>query len=193
MLASYLLLLLMAFLIYNKKVKYVFAFICSVLVLQLVYIFEKVETGKDSELIIFNQYKHTVIANKIGNSIWFYTSDSVITKEHQVIKNYVLSKPNSKTIAVDPLPNIIPLTDKKLLIIDSLGIYKSDQFKETIILLRQSPKINLERLILGYKPLQIIADGSNYKSYIRQWKKTCKEYEISFHTTYEQGAFKIAH
>lgn len=60
-----------------------------------------------------------------------------------------------------------------------------------IILLTQSPKINLERLIQIHQPKQIIADGSNYKSYIKLWKATCEKQKIPFHATTEKGLIQI--
>ena len=55
----------------------------------------------------------------------------------------------------------------------------------------QSPKINLKRLISKMQPKQIIADGSNYKSYIKLWKTTCEEEKIPFHATDEKGFYRL--
>ncbi|HAF78728.1 MAG TPA: competence protein, partial [Maribacter sp.] len=57
------------------------------------------------------------------------------------------------------------------------------------ILLTQSPKINLDRLIDSIQPKEIIADGSNYKSYVDRWKVTCIKNKIPFHYTGEKGAY----
>ena len=75
--------------------------------------------------------------------------------------------------------------------IDSLGIYQSLMINEPIILLRLSPKINLKRLINTLNPKQIIADGSNYKSYINRWRETCKKEKTPFHYTGQNGAYII--
>lgn len=57
------------------------------------------------------------------------------------------------------------------------------------ILLRNSPKINLEKVIKILKSKLIIADGSNYNSYVKRWQKTCTKKSIHFHDTFEDGAF----
>jgi len=57
------------------------------------------------------------------------------------------------------------------------------------VLFTNSPKLNLNRLIDSLQPNQVIADGSNYKSYVDRWKRTCAERKIPFHNTSEQGAF----
>jgi competence protein ComEC len=75
------------------------------------------------------------------------------------------------------------------LIVDSLGVYQLKDFKPTYVLLTNSPTINLERLINTLHPELIIADASNYKSYVRLWQKTCKNHNIKFHYTVTNGAF----
>ncbi|MEO6348834.1 MAG: ComEC family competence protein, partial [Aquaticitalea sp.] len=59
------------------------------------------------------------------------------------------------------------------------------------VLLRNSPKINLKRLLDSLQPKLIIADGSNYKSYTQRWKMTCDKLKIPFHLTGEKGAFVL--
>jgi competence protein ComEC len=48
-------------------------------------------------------------------------------------------------------------------------------------------------LIQKLNPSQVIADGSNYKSYIRRWKQICETNKISFHNTNNKGAFILKH
>ena len=49
----------------------------------------------------------------------------------------------------------------------------------------------LNRLIDSIKPKYIIADGSNYKSYIEYWENICKKRKLPFHQTSKNGAFII--
>ena len=82
-----------------------------------------------------------------------------------------------------------PLRPSGIRIVDSLGIYNIKTFKADFILLRNSPKINLVRLIDSLKPDLIISDGSNFKSYQERWAKTCSKQKTPFHQTNEKGAF----
>ena len=93
------------------------------------------------------------------------------------------------TISFDELKSIYKFKDKTILVIDSLGVYKNISFNPDYILLRESPKINLNRLIDKQEPKLIIADASNYKSYVKRWKLTCDNKKIPFHYTNEKGAF----
>ncbi len=46
-------------------------------------------------------------------------------------------------------------------------------------------------MIETLQPELIIADGSNYKSYIKRWKIAAAKQKIPFHTTYEKGFISI--
>ena len=77
-----------------------------------------------------------------------------------------------------------------LLVVDSLGVYIGLGKYESV-LLRQSPKIHLEELIDSLSPKVIIADGSNFPSFVERWKKTCAAKGIRFHATAIQGAYPL--
>jgi competence protein ComEC len=59
------------------------------------------------------------------------------------------------------------------------------------VLLGNSPKINFNRFLDSTQPKSIIVDGSNYKSDIKRWKKSCSDRKIPFHFTGEKGAFVL--
>ena len=94
-------------------------------------------------------------------------------------------------IEENKIQTIYALNNKNLLVVDSLGVYNVKLFQPDYILLRQSPKISLNRLIDSLKPKHIIADGSNYKSYIERWKRICEKRKLSFHQTSKKGAYVI--
>ena len=77
-----------------------------------------------------------------------------------------------------------------LLVIDSLGIYKGVQAHNRV-LLRQSPKIHLDDVIEHIRPAIIIADGSNYPSFVARWQATCKAKKIAFHNTASEGSYPL--
>jgi competence protein ComEC len=79
---------------------------------------------------------------------------------------------------------------KKILIVDSLGVYPKD-IRPDIVLFTQSPKINLERFLQITKPKFVLADASNYKTIQKLWKATCLKAKIPFHATAEKGFYKL--
>ena len=77
------------------------------------------------------------------------------------------------------------------MLIDSSGVYDFKLKNVDYLILIQSPKINLERLIDSLHPKQILVDGSNYYSYVNRWKKTCDNKKLPFHYTGDKGAFEL--
>jgi competence protein ComEC len=77
-----------------------------------------------------------------------------------------------------------------LLVIDSSGIYKGIKPHKTI-LLRQNPKIHLGDVIDNLNPEIIIADGSNYPSFVARWKATSEAKNTAFHSTSTDGSYPL--
>lgn len=70
-----------------------------------------------------------------------------------------------------------------LLIVDEYVLYDFPSLAGCIVELLNSPKVNLDHLIQRLHPKEVIADGSNYKSYIKKWKKSCKSNGIELYNT----------
>ncbi len=145
-----------------------------------------------NEFIIFHKNRHSLIGNTTHNKMTVAHDLDSLSKANHIIRSYVIGN-HISAIKKDSLHPIYLLNKKKLLVIDSLGIYNIKSFEPDYVLLRQSPKINLNRLIDSIKPKYIIADGSNYKSYIKHWSTICKKRELPFHQTGKKGAFIIAY
>lgn len=143
------------------------------------------------EFIIFHKSRYSLIGNSIHNKMIMADDlDSLSKAKNNIIRDYTVGN-YIDVIETDSLQSIYLLNNKKLLIIDSLGVYNIKSFEPDYLLLRQSPKINLNRLIDSIKPKYIIADGSNYKSYIDTWETICKKRKLPFHQTGKKGAFII--
>ena len=144
-----------------------------------------------SEFVIFHKSRYSILAEKRGRNLTVYHNlDSVIKPKTNIIKNYKVGN-YINTVSEHSVSSVYSISEKPLLIIDSLGVYNIKSFQPHYILLRDSPRVNLTRLIDSITPKVIIADGSNYKSYIKRWKATCKTKKIPFHQTSEKGAFII--
>jgi competence protein ComEC len=88
------------------------------------------------------------------------------------------------------IPSIFKYRDQIFLVIDSMGVYPKE-LKKPIVLLTFSPKVHLERLLDSLEPKLIIADGSNYLTYVSRWQRTCEKKKLPFHHTGTKGAFII--
>lgn len=163
----------------------------SVISLQIVFVYQKQETLKKEELIVFHIAKNTIITEQIGSAVSIYSTDSILenSSNNSLIQAYLVENfcyIKSKR----PLQNLMYFKNKKVLVIDSSCVY-SKGLNPDILILIQSPKLNIERLLKTYKPKQIIVDGSNFKSYVRLWEATCRKEKIPFHYTNEKGFYKI--
>ena len=88
------------------------------------------------------------------------------------------------------MQNLLFINRKKILLLNADAVYLKTVSPD-ILLLTQSAKINLERVLQHLKPKQVVADGSNYRNKIAAWKKTCIKQNIPFHATAEKGCYTI--
>src|SRR5690606_34344331 len=121
------------------------------------------------------------------NELTFFSNDSLLNKylsENYLVDNFI------DKIEKKPIENVYYFEGKKILVIDDFSIIP-EGINPDILLLRQSPKVNLERVFRTHLPKVVIADASNYKSYIELWRRSCDFHKIDFHSTYEKGYFSI--
>lgn len=172
--------------IYYLKIKNLKPILIAILIFQLGYFYLNSSEKNNNEFGVFNIMKNTLFVETKNNESIFYTDDFANSKSS--IETYTRGK-FVKNYRIASIKNVFNF-NKKILCVDSSGVYNTKQ-KPDIVLLIQSPKINLKRLISTIKPEQIIADGSNYKSYIKLWKATCEQEKIPFHATAEKGFYRL--
>lgn len=176
----------------EKKVFYRFALVLiSVVFVQTVFIFEKYKAQSANEFIVFNESKASTVGKRNGNEIRFDTSADSLKTSANFKMAYLVGAGLDEMLPSEKIKNLYSFKNETILIVDSLGIYKLHSVKPTIVVLRQSPKINLERLLKYLNPKIIIADGSNYKSYLKNWEQTCLKNKTPFHNTLQKGAFVL--
>ena len=187
--SSYLIILLAVILIKKPTFYKTVAVFMSIFLLQLIFIFQKKENRSSSELTIFNYKKNTLIIERIGKGVTIYCNDSIQKglDSNLIIQSFLIEKFCSVS-AVKPIQNTLYHKNKKILIMDSSAIYNKS-ISPDILIITQSPKLNMERLIKTIKPQQIVVDYSNYKSYTKLWKESCRKEKIPFHDTNEKGFY----
>ncbi len=176
----------------ERKTARLFTFLIAIVLLQGVFIFEKHQTETIDELIIFHKARESIYGIKEGNKVQILHSfDSIKDGRIRFINNYKVGLSIKELKFVQPIPNVMMYNKNTILIVDSLEVYQDIPFKPNIVLLRQSPRINLERLLQEYQPKTLIADGSNYKSYVSSWRETCLRNDVKFHYTGVEGAYVL--
>lgn len=177
-------------LFFRKNLKRLKGLLIAVILLQSAFIFTAYNIP-NKQFIIFHKSRYTLIGHVFQKKLLVASDfDSITRSNNTIIRDFKVEY-HIPNVEEDSLSSTYILNDEKLLIVDSLGIYNINSFKPDYVLLRQSPKINLDRLISTLQPKQIIADGSNYKSYIAHWESICKKRKLPFHQTSKKGAFII--
>lgn len=160
----------------------------SIITFQLTLLIINWQTQNQEEWIVFNVKRNTLIGQRQGNEVSLYSNDSVATKS-KMLHSYLVAN-FSQIKDKKTLQHTAYFKENKILILDSLGVFPQN-IKPDIVVLTQSPKINLDRMLLDLKPKIVIADGSNYKSLLTQWERSCKKQKIPFHATAEKGYFQL--
>lgn len=186
-------LMIIAIVIWFKKpnfTKLVFALV-AIFLFQISYFTTHYVNQNQKEWIVFHSKKNTIITKRIGKEVTLFANDSLLKvgDKNSTLKSYLIA--NFSTIAKkEKLGNLAFFNNNTILIIDSLGIFPK-RINPKIVVITQSPKINLDRLLFLYHPKMIVADGSNFKSYVKRWKTSCAKMKIPFQATAEMGFYKI--
>lgn len=191
LISSYLVIIAMIIAFQHKNIKSTLALLSAIVMLQLSLIVTKWEVQNQNEFIVFNIPKKTELLERNGNTAIAYTNDAAFTKpaSNSMLNSYLTA--NFSTLRNQfQLKNLFYYKGRKILLIDSSKVYPMN-IDPDVLLLTQSPKLNLERLLQTIKPKIIVADASNYKSIQKKWAVTCSQQKIPFHSTNEKGFYKI--
>src|SRR5690606_29200423 len=99
--------------------KRIIAVLVSVLILQITFIYNKYESQKNDRFIVFHKNRK--------NLLGLHKNDTLIVSdlnhlENNIVKNYKIEN-KIETVEFGSKKDLYFLKDKKLLIVDSLGIY----------------------------------------------------------------------
>ncbi len=186
-------LVIFSFVIWMKKPTYrkFIASLFAIIILQGIAISIKYSNQKVQEFIVFNKQGTSIFTERIGDKVTVFFREKLEKNANAnlVLRSYLVANYCSiqKKTAIS---NLLYFKNKKILVIDSSGVYPEKECPD-IILLINSPKINLERVFQNWKPQKVVVDASNFKSYCKVWKATCAKEKIPFHNTAEKGFFKL--
>ncbi|GIZ09102.1 competence protein ComEC [Flavobacterium sp. UMI-01] len=176
------------FILWLKKPNYqkLVAALIAVLLFQLALIKTEKDSIDGEEWIVFHQNKSSLITERKGKEVCaYYNSEPTNTS----LKAYLTA--NFSTLKhTFKLKNLYFFDNQKILIIDSTGIYPKNA-RPDVLVLTQSPTINLDRTLQRIRPKIVIADGSNYKTIQKNWEQSCAKQKIPFHATAEKGFYKL--
>ncbi len=191
MLSLYVAILFIFFFFNYKKKPLMFGLLISVLIFQSIYIYDFYEIHQQEKLFVLHKSRKSIIVDKTGRQLKVFTNQNTSLKKSHLLENFKTEL--ASELDTFQLRNFHKIPNhKNLLVIDSLGIWQLPKgIQADYVLLSNSPKINLEKVLQEIKPQQVIVDGNNYFSYVERWKNTCRKKKVPFHYTREKGAFVI--
>ena len=175
--------MVMAFI--KTSYKRVMIFLALILCFQTYILGNRYLTKQKETLVIGHITKNTTLIHQTGQLVTVYTNNPKASA--RMANDYSIAQ-NITKVEHRPLNNSFLIGNQRLVILDSSTVSLPKDNTISTLLLTQSPKINLERLLDSVRPKIVIADGSNYRSYIERWKATCKKKKLPFHSTGEKGA-----
>ncbi|NHM05828.1 ComEC family competence protein [Flavobacterium sp. CYK-4] len=185
--SSYLLIIAIALVVKKFSFKTMAMVLVAILFFQGSYFSSRWHSQAHDQWIVFNLRKKTLIIEKNANQVTAYT-DADFTNNHPL--NSYLTNQFCQLKAKKTIQKLMLFGQKKILIVDRLGQYPQKTSPD-VMLFRDSPPVNLERVLKTCRPKILIADASNYKSYIALWKATCLKEKIPFHATDEKGFYRL--
>ncbi|MDA8947719.1 ComEC family competence protein [Flavobacteriaceae bacterium] len=149
---------------------------------------EKKKINTENSFWIFHRHNASLVGHQKGSLFYYYSSENQETK--RLLEDFANSRVLSEKTPIR-LANFYVQDDFKLMILDNEKAYDLVDFEPQYILLRNNPKLNLNRLLRRYKPKVLIADGTNAPWNTSLWEKSCADYGVKFHNTRLDGALKI--
>ncbi|MFP9112591.1 ComEC/Rec2 family competence protein [Flavobacterium sp. RHBU_3] len=170
----------------QKSYTRIVAALVSILVLQLAYMGTVYNMRNTNELLVLHNYDHSIIVHKNGDHLSIVSTDSLALQNRNVLA-YAKGNFNPET-SLKPIGNYVYFNGKKIFVMDSTGVYDS-LMKPDVLIITQSPRVNLDRVLNQMQPKAVIADATNYKTYVNRWAATCHKRKIPFHATAEKGSY----
>ncbi|PID67501.1 MAG: hypothetical protein CR968_06465 [Flavobacteriia bacterium] len=174
----------------TRRKKLVILMLSGIILLQLIFIYDKWQALKHDELVVFHRTTQTLIGIKKGQQLDLFHSGNLKTPP-RFVRDYSIQHMVNNTDTLPLNQNFLAYKNRLIMLIDSNSIYEPVNPKPEIVILTQSPQLHLERLIERLQPQLIIADGSNYKSMLKLWRETCQKKNVKFYATGIEGAFKL--
>ena len=159
-----------------------------VLSIQLWTFYRAFESTQKEGIIIIQQMANTGLLYQNGRTLQVMSQDS--TGLESLVSNYAL-KEFLGSIEYSPIPKAFSFGGKQWLVLDSSAVIPPTIKNPVVLIMTQSPRIHLERLVANIQPEMVIADGSNYPTDVARWKKSCNKIGLPFYSTKEKGAYRL--
>ncbi|NNJ87993.1 MAG: DUF4131 domain-containing protein [Eudoraea sp.] len=174
--------------IQQRRSKWVINIGICVLSIQLWTFHRAFRSSQKEGIVVLQQMANTTLLYQKGRTLQVMSRDS--SRLVSLVGNYAI-KEFMGAIQYGNIPNVFSFDGKQWIVVDSSAIFPPYTAAPVTLLMTQSPRIHMERLLATAQPELVIADGSNYPADIARWKKSCKKLGLPFYATSEKGAYLL--
>lgn len=189
LLGAYFLIVSLVGLLYYKRVRNLYVMLASVIVFQLLCLFERDRMLHRERWVVFQQYKESLVLHSKKGESWSWGIESKQSENNLRAYSVATGLP-VKTKSFE-FSSVYQLPESLLFVIDKSGVYKVSEVEGALVLLKDSPRINFERMLCFLQPKMVIADGSSYPYLKEKWRQTCLQKGIPFWDTSVSGALVL--
>lgn len=189
---GYLLVFFLFFWMQNQRSKYLKGALLCAISIFVSLLAEKKATHTGDAFIVFHQYNKSLMLHRKGGKGLVFDdekTDNILRK--RLLKEYQLEHYDLDLEESKQMRHFFKIGDKRIMVLDDHIIKTDFGFDPDILILTNSPRINLERLLSDVHPTTIVADGSNFYSFKLLWERTAKKFDIIFYDTAKNGAFTL--
>ncbi|HEX8563612.1 MAG TPA: ComEC/Rec2 family competence protein [Flavobacterium sp.] len=155
----------------------------AVLAFQLCILTEYRTAKTRRALLVFDVRKGSLLAEISSGKTIAYTD---LENSKTILQPYLTA--SFSTLSQEkPIANVMFFQNTRIIVVDSSSTFPP--VPPDVLIFRQSPKLNLDRVLKQIRPKILVVDGSNYRSYVKRWESTCKKAKIPFHYTSEKGFY----
>lgn len=170
----------------HRQYKHVLV-LCSIVIVWLSFsIFNTYEQKQKNEFVVFNVKQKSLVALRVGQTVYFNINDLNNNEFQRYVKPYLLTISNLKMIN----------TTSNVFIIDTNSIFYNNRPNSVMPIIKPNYVVVSNntplKLTTNYKSkVLVIADCSNSYTFVKKLKKQCLALNIPFYSAKESGAFQI--
>lgn len=142
------------------------------------------------ELWLLNSYNTIILTELTSDEIQVYSKNKADKRDIDYLVKPVVGNLHYHKLNLHPILNSYKYYSQQIHIINSKNQVPKIS-KKAVFILNNSPKINLERLIVTHQPKIIVATTKNYNNLVKKWKATCSKKQVAFYDISEKGAFNL--
>jgi competence protein ComEC len=184
----YLAIIALCTLFHNGSFRRLVFLVLAIMALQLRQIVKSVQLNGKEQLWVMHLTGNTLLLHQAGPRLTAITPS--LSKVSGLVSDFRVGEA-LRDIGHLPVSTNYYWGNGELFIMDKKGIAPELSGKPQYLLLRNSPKVNLDRILEKTTPAAVIADGSNYASFVLRWRKSCRALAIPFHDTATEGAYRL--